>query len=207
MVGEFTGRRTARLRRAGMGRMWIARGRNVYTYPGEPWGFDNGAYRDWVAGVAFDEDAYRLSLAKAVAHPDPPFLAVLPDVPAKASESLAMSDRWLGCADLPWYLAVQDGMTPDDVRPFVGHIVGLFLGGTTAFKATLPTWVDVARAHGLRVHYGRCSTPQRIAQAIHHGCESADSTTAMWKESRWSRLEELLRTGPQQTDLFLRSAA
>ena len=36
------------LQERGWGRMWIDR--KPTPYPNEPWGFDNGAYRDWIAG-------------------------------------------------------------------------------------------------------------------------------------------------------------
>ena len=94
MLGEFTGKNEPRIRDLGWGRMWLAMGRRIYTYPGEPWGFDNGAFRHWVAGETFDADAYAKRLDEARAVGDP-YLAVLPDLVAGGKASLAMSWDWL----------------------------------------------------------------------------------------------------------------
>lgn len=80
LVGEGTGGFADLLERLGWGRMWIARTRNIHTYPGEPWGLDNGAYGDWINGRAFDEDAWLRVVTKAQSVPNPPYLAVLPDI-------------------------------------------------------------------------------------------------------------------------------
>jgi hypothetical protein len=50
MVGEMSGRRACRLERLGWGRCFVSR--KVYTYPGEPWFLDNGAFKltTWARG-------------------------------------------------------------------------------------------------------------------------------------------------------------
>lgn len=204
LVGECTGRRVAMIQEYGWGRMWIARGRNIYTYPGEPWGFDNGVYRDWSAGKGLDESAYRKSLDRALGHRQPPYLAVLPDVVGDADASVEMSHKWLNelgdC--LPWYLALQDGMTKEQVKTFTGRIQGLFLGGTSAFKAEADLWCRYAHSNGLKFHYGRCGTPAKLAHALHVGADSADSAGPMWEDVRWHRTRDILTNGPQQIDLL-----
>lgn len=204
IVGECTGRRVERIQRNGWGRMWIARGRNIYTYPGEPWGFDNGVYRDYTAGNQFDEDLYMSCVKKVLEHDSSPYLAVLPDVVGHAEASLEMSRKWrnkLGDC-LPWYLALQDGMTAKDVSSFVGDVVGLFLGGTNSFKAEAGYWCDYAHEHNLRFHYGRCGTANKLAHALRVGADSADSAGMMWEEQRWGLTEEILSNGPVQKDIF-----
>lgn len=207
MVGEGTGARVERYAKHGIGRMWIARGRNIYTYPGEVWGFDNGAYRDWQAGVQFNADEYLRSLEKAMSHGHPPTLAVLPDIPAQGERSLAFSVEWLDRLGdvLPWYLAVQDGLMPDDVEPVKHRIRGVFLGGSGAYKATARMWCAWAHGNDLCFHYGRCSTLDRVAQAQAMGADSADSAFWMWEESRWQLLLHALHA-PVQGDLFLEVA-
>lgn len=204
MVGEFTGRREEMIREHGIGRMWIARDRHIYSYEGEKWGFDNGAFRDWVAGRPFDEGAYRVSLERALAHPSPPYLAVLPDVPGNMDATVGLSMRWLDevGGQLPWYLTVQDGASTEDVEQFLGRIEGLFLGGTSAFKAQAGRWCAYAHRHGLRFHYGRCGTRSKVAHAIHIGADSADSAGPMWEHGRWQWLVETLSRGPEQLDLI-----
>jgi hypothetical protein len=208
MVGEMTGCNVPRLERLGWGRMWVARGRNISTYPGEPWGFDNGAFRDWRDGVPFDESAYagRLDRARGAGIP---YLAILPDIVGGGAASLAMSVRWLvkeSDADWPWYLAVQDGMEPDDVEPFVDRLAGIFLGGTSRFKAQAGKWCEWAHEHGLRFHYGRAGTPLKVAHAMEIGADSLDSAFPLWTRERWQLFEEICRNGPCQFSFNLRSA-
>lgn len=205
MIGECTGPKwEKRLAESGFGRMWIARGRNIYTQPGEVWGFDNGAYRDYSAGRTFDSTAFLKSLDKAVAHPHRPRLAVLPDIVAGGERSAEFSMRWRERVpdELPWYLAVQDGMTSDVLDDFGDSIVGVFLGGSDAFKAQAGYWADAARARRLRFHYGRCGTPEKMAHAMKVGADTGDSAGIMWNKERWRLAVEIIRNGPVQKNLF-----
>lgn len=203
LVGECTGEYwVPKLQALGWGRMWIARGRNIYTYPGEPWGLDNGAFRDWKDGVPFDGDQFARVIEKAEKHP-PPYLAVLPDIPGGGLASYELSMSWLDRVPaFPWHLAVQDGMEPADVDPSL--FSGLFLGGTNAYKATAAMWCDFAHASGLRFHYGRCGTQAKIAHAIDIGADSIDSAVAMWTKPRWRVFRDSLTIGPSQSDMFYR---
>lgn len=202
MVGECTGKSADRVRSLGWGRMWIARDRNIYTYPGEPWGLDNGAFRDWFAGRPFDGDAFRYVLDKAEAHP-PPYLAVVPDQPGDGAATLAMFDRWRGgLPDYPWYIALQDGMTPKDVETL--PVAGYFLGGTLAFKSRAEEWRDAAMNRGVRFHYGRCGTLGRLAHAQSVGADSIDSAFPMWSLERWALFAHAVANGAPQRDLFFR---
>ena len=204
MVGECTGEKwRKKLLASGFGRMWIARGRNIYTYDGEVWGFDNGAYRDWGSGEPFNESLYMSCLEKVLAHPHSPYLAVLPDVPGEGERSKDFSLEWLDRLGnlLPWYVAVQDGMTESDLDAFDG-ITGVFLGGTSQFKATARHWATAARRRGLRFHYGRCGTPAKLYHALSVGADSADSALVMWNKARWTQTLEIIRNGPIQQELF-----
>ncbi len=202
MVGEMTGRNVSRLQRLGWGRMWVARSRRIYTYKGEPWGFDNGAYRDWVHGRPFDEGAYADRLARALAHPCP-YLAVLPDLVAGGLASLHRSAAWLPrvTPSWPWYLAVQDGVQPDDARSFAPFIAGVFLGGSNAYKATAQAWRAWTLEHGLRFHFGRAGTPSKVAFALECAADSLDSAFPLWTMRRWRAFERLVQHGPQQLRL------
>jgi len=183
--------------------MWIARSRNIYTYPGEPWGLDNGAFRDWADGAPFDGDQYRTVLDKAVAISEPPMLAVIPDAPGDRDKTLEMLDEWLPqLPDFPWYVAVQDGMTPPDVHPYLDRIAGIFLGGTSRYKATAQMWKEWAHSYGKPFHYGRCGTLNKVAHAIEVGADSIDSAFPMWTMQRWNLFVETVTNGPIQRGLF-----
>lgn len=201
MLGECGGKTASKLQSLGFGRMYIARHRNIHTYPNEPWGFDNGAFIDWRAGKTLDERAYIKSVAKAEANDEPPYLAVLPDIPAQGLRSLEYSMSWMDrLPRFSWYLAVQDGMQPRDVS--VDNLCGIFLGGTNAYKATADIWCDWAHHHGLRFHYGRAGTQSKVAHAQHIGADSLDSAFPLWTTERFDTFVRWTKQGTDQKDLF-----
>ena len=168
----------------GWGRMLATR--VFLPFDDEPWGFDNGAWSDFVRGVRFCEVAYMKRLWRAYAF-GRPYLSVVPDLVGKGLESLEYSLWWRPRlpGSWPWYLALQDGMGVDDVVPVLKQFEGLFLGGTKEFKAQGQIWCNLAHQHGKRFHYGRCGTPQAIALAKRIGADSIDSTTCVYNEKRW----------------------
>lgn len=172
-------------------------------YPGERYGFDNGAFTCWQQGRAWDESAYLRRLERVLARTAPPYLCVLPDRVAHP-ESLAFSLLWLERlpAALPWYLAVQDGMEPAQVEPHLCCLAGLFLGGSDAFKATAPAWCQLAHAHGRRFHYGRAGTPRKLLLAREIGADSADSTRPLRSRRDFQVFADLWRGTVPQLELF-----
>lgn len=91
--------------------------------------------------------------------------------------------------EVPWYIAVQDDITPDMV-PDMG-ISGIFVGGTKPWKlATMSAWVEYAHSHGLGIHVGRMGSLEDILAAHHAGVDSIDSTT--WVQ-RTGMLERRIR--------------
>ena len=207
MVGEGTGGWSELLQELGWGRMWIARTRNIYTYPGEPWGLDNGAFMDWRRGVSFDEDAWLNVLERAQAVPEKPYLAVLPDIVGGGLESLALSESWLPrVPDFPWYLAVQDGMVPKDAEHMTNDIAGIFLGGTNGYKAQARLWCEWAHTNGLRFHYGRAGTLNKASHAMSVEADSLDSAFPLWTKERMALFVEQITGGPIQLDAFWSAA-
>lgn len=203
MVGEGSVGFTTLLERLGWGRMWIARTRNIYTYPGEPWGLDNGAYGDWTRGESFQSDAFLAVLDKAQAVAEPPYLAVLPDIVGGGHKSLALSESWLNRVPaFPWYLAVQDGLTTRDTEHLTSEVDGIFLGGTNVYKATARRWREWAHSEGLRFHYGRAGTLNKVAHAIEVSADSIDSAFPLWTKQRMALFVEQVTGGPIQKDLF-----
>jgi hypothetical protein len=175
------------LQQHGMGRMVIDKA--IRPYHGEPWGFDNGAYRDWLSGNDFDGDAFETRLETALSL-GAPYLAVVPDIVAGGEKSLIFSLSWLDRLpkEWPWYLAVQDGMKLDQVQSIIHPFTGIFLGGTDKFKATAWYWCKLAHQHGKRFHYGRAGTPRKILHARLVGSDSCDSAFPLWSFDRFKRL-------------------
>lgn len=204
MLGETRKRAfVAELQRLGWGRMFTLR--PPTPYEGEPWGFDNGAFIDWRQGVPFDGERFRRRVGYAVAHVEPPYLAVLPDVVGGGRRSLDLSLSWIGDLppEWPWYLAVQDGMTVAEVAAVLPAVSGLFLGGSNAFKATAATWCALAHAAGKPFHYGRAGVWRKVRHAQEVGADSCDSAFPLWSEPRFRQFIAHCLGGHPQLQLTL----
>jgi hypothetical protein len=231
LLGEFTGRRVMQLALVGWGRMWISRTPTPYGQE-EPWGIDNGAFRMWRAGEPYDWTAFERRLLEAAelhrTHGLQPLLVVTPDHVAEGYKSLWASMAWLErwneqergrywTRTFPWYLAVQDGMEPDELarltchcceseEPILAHFDGLFLGGTPAWKArTARAWRALATSWDLQLHYARAGTPRKLRQAHDVGADSVDSAFPMWSDERWRAFEEVWAELGSQGEMFVQA--
>lgn len=146
---------------------------------GFPYALDNGAWSAYTQGRPFDESAFTRALRQMGAGAD---WTVIPDIVAGGLASLDMSLRWMRVVldESPrGMIAVQDGMAPADVAGFLGPRIGLFVGGSTAWKlATMRQWADLAKAHGAWCHIGRVNSARRIGMCIASGAHSFDGTSA-----------------------------
>lgn len=126
---------------------------------------------------------------------------VLPDIVMGGADSLRFSLSWLprlrGVA--PLMLPVQDGMTFDAVADVIGESVGVFVGGSSAWKErTASRWGVVARAAGARLHVGRVNTARRIRLCSDAGADSFDGSSVSRFSVNLPRLERARR----QVSLF-----
>ena len=136
-MSELTRRNLAALRGAGWRLLVSARG--VLRHESVPYALDNGAWTAFQKGQPFDEAAFVKALRMLGAAAD---WTVVPDVVAGGAASLDLSLRWMRTVldESPrGMLAVQDGMGVEDVRGFLGPRVGLFVGGSTAWKLSSGT--------------------------------------------------------------------
>lgn len=165
------------------------------------WAGDNGAWHDFQAGVAFDEDAFDEFLDWVATQPPPDWI-VLPDIVAGGLASLALSTRYINrCLALtPLVLiAVQDGMERHHLEPLVGRNVGVFLGGSTEWKiARMQDWGEFCAAHGIWYHVARVNTRRRVYQAIAAGAKSFDGSSC----SRYACNMDKLDHARRHLDLF-----
>lgn len=192
MIGYFsrtgTRKNLAELRKRGWG-ILVSRAGRWNRQDFALWVADCGAWSDFTAGQDFDEAAFRLFLVWIAEQEVPPQWLVIPDVVGKREESLALSRRWVEIirADprfdrIPLVLAVQDGMTEADVRPFIGRIVGLFVGGSTEWKlATKRLWAAFAHSWGGICHCARVNSEDRVDECGRDGVDSFDGSGV----SRW----------------------
>jgi hypothetical protein len=135
-----------------------------------PYALDNGMYGAWERGVAWDEGAFLAMLERVRGEALRPRWVVVPDAVGDREETLRRWEQWYW--RLPGHhlaMAVQDGMTPDDVPD--GAVV--FVGGTTRWKwGTVKMWAE----NFPRVHVGRVNTYNRLWQCAELGVESCDGT-------------------------------
>lgn len=162
---------------------------------------DNGAWADFQADRPFDEDAYERFLDWLSRQVTADWI-VLPDIVAGGSASLDLSVRYINrCLSLsPLVLiAVQDGMEDHHVASLVGPSVGIFLGGSTAWKlATMQAWGRFCRERALHYHVARVNSIKRMSLAIASGANSIDGSSA----SRYAVTLPKLAFASRQTDLW-----
>ena len=151
----------------------------VQRHEGFPYALDNGAWHAFQQGRPFDEALFLRALRKLGAGAD---WTVLPDEVAGGARSLEMSLRWMRQVldESPRaLLAVQDGMSVEDVRGLLGPRVGVFVGGSTEWKlATMAVWATLAREVGCWCHVARVNTVHRITQCSLAGADSFDGSSA-----------------------------
>lgn len=152
------------------------------------WGYryivDNGAWGAFKAGGQFDGARFWRVLqrwGRVWQSSQAPDFVVVPDIVAGGLDSLALSLRWLPYVRQYGHpmIAVQDGISVEDVEEHIGPGCGIFLGGSTAWKwATMPAWAAVAKVYRARIHVGRVNSTRGIMACRAHGIDSADGTSA-----------------------------
>jgi|TARA_Y100000310_G_scaffold283808_1_gene306066 hypothetical protein len=200
----------------GWGRM-VCEDRPFKPFEEEQWALDNGAFVAWTDQKPWNPDPFLRWVDRARnynVHGIPGCsLAVLPDIVAGGRESLDFSMAWLDRLppDLPWYLAVQDGM---QTQPLWGHVIlalrderikGIFVGGSNPFKLTAGQWVVTAGIipdrEKLLVHYGRAGTPKKAQHALRVGVDSLDSNLPLWDRNRLAFFTKVVQGQHPQMEL------
>lgn len=176
----------------------------VLRTEGMPYALDNGAWSAFIQGRPFDELAFDKAFSLLGENAE---WVVLPDIVAGGLRSLEFSLLWLErlrSSPAPLLLAVQDGMTPDDVREYLSPAVGIFVGGTTEWKLkTLHSWGILARRRCCHLHVGRVNSAKRILLcAAAGGAHSVDGTSASMYAKTIGPLSEAVRHTEIQTDFL-----
>jgi hypothetical protein len=176
---------------------------NDHRHEGMPYALDNGAWTYHQRGVPFDVQRF---LAAVETHGERADFVVVPDVVADASASLRMAERWLPVLaerlrptgrGVKLLIAVQDGMQPADVTPWLCRTsVGIFLGGSTDWKIeTMRRWGTLAEQYGSYYHVARVNTVRRIRMAAEAGADSFDGSSPVQFPSTLPRLDAARREG------------
>lgn len=146
------------------------------------WSLDNGAFTSYMKNTPFDGDRF-LKYLLIVPEEQPPDFVICPDIVGDGSRSYLFSIYWMDYieeqdVDLPFYLAVQNGMTPETISPKIERFKGLFVGGTMDWKHdTSESWVEYAHEIGLPCHIGRIGTLKNLLWSKKIGADSVDSST------------------------------
>jgi len=154
---------------------------------------DNGAYSCFVNGREWDGDDYERYLSKMLSKGTPDFI-VTPDKVAQGLDSFLFSIVWNkrlreAHPSIKQYLAVQDGMTPENVERGISIWDGIFVGGSLEWKyRTAEAWVVFAHQHGKPCHIGRVGTWDKIVWAMRIGADSIDSSSWALNNS-WHHIE------------------
>ena len=153
-------------------------------FPWFPYALDNGAFSCWdMRANCFDhdkwaskEEEWRKLLIWAQFQDCKARWAIVPDVIGDGQATIQQWSKYaptVQAANIPLSVAVQDGMTRDDVRSLFPRPDVIAVGGTTEWKwATVEMW---ARSFP-RVHVLRCNSPQKLYELEAMGVESCDGT-------------------------------
>ena len=182
----------------GAGWRLLVSARGVLRHEGFPYGLDNGAWTAHQRGEPFDVAAFERAVEWGAAGAD---WLILPDIVGGGLDSLRFSLEWAPRLSglCPLLLAVQDGMTPADVAPFVGPGLGLAVGGSTRWKEqTCRQWGQLAHRTSAYLHVLRVNTARRIRICAHAGADSFDGSSV----SRFAKTLPLLDNARRQTHLF-----
>jgi len=165
---------------------------------------DNGAWKAYRTGTAFDAESFGGLVERYGACAD---FVVLPDIVAGGGASLDLSVSWIPRLRTlkSLLLPIQDGMTAAEVGMVLRQNpkVGLFLGGSTEFKLReIYGWGMVAAAWRRWYHVGRVNTARRIRLCAEAGADSFDGTSA----TMYSVNVPLLDSARRQPSLLTPSA-
>lgn len=177
-------------------------------WPWFPYALDNGAFACWnPKDNTFDHAKWKAAESHwehmifwASVAPIKPRWAIVPDIPGNSRETLLRYPLFMWQimeANIPLALAVQDGMTPDDVRSLDVTPEVICVGGSTEWKwQTVEMWTREFS----RVHLLRCNAPDKLDWLESIGVESCDGTG--WNrgdKKQTSGLERWARKNPAPT--------
>lgn len=162
-----------------------------------PWALDNGVFGAWSQGREWSEEPLYRYLDMYAAWK--PSWVVVPDWVGDRDETLRRWDQHapaLQAFGVPLAMAVQDGMTPEDVPPECSVV---FVGGTTSWKwRSLRTWTEKFQ----RVHVGRVNSLRLLLQAEKSGAESCDGTGWFRDPRRTQELASYLERDHSHPELW-----
>jgi hypothetical protein len=193
-ASRCSGRTAEALQRCGWGMLLTPQSRPPRPIDGMRYCIDNGAWGCYVHATEWDQLAFERIVREHGANAD--WIAA-PDIVAGGSESLRLSVAWLDRLNQVCrrtLIPVQDGMTPGDLYPIVGPRVGIFVGGTTAWKLrTLCEWGALAEQRDCYLHVARVNSARRIRYCLDVGADSFDGSSVSRFRATLPRLDAARR--------------
>jgi len=180
----------------------IVSAKGVLRHEGFRYGLDNGAWTSHQRNQPFDVTAFEQAVDVLGAGAD---WIVLPDVVLDGPRSLAMALDWLPrlsggeLAHVRKLIAVQNGLSPEEVRPYLSPLVGVFVGGDDGWKEkNLGRWAALAKSCQTYVHVGRVNTARRIRLCADAGVDSFDGSSVSRYALTIGPLNRAVETGRAQ---------
>lgn len=173
-----------------------------------PHALDNGCFAQ---GASFDAGAWLEWLAGLRRYRERTLFAVAPDVVGDAESTLERSRPYLPTIrqlGFPSAFVTQDGCS-NALVPW-GDFDYLFVGGSTAWKLSEPSWhlCRAAGERGVPVHMGRVNSLRRLRACAVGGVASADGTyLGFGPDANWARLMGWLDLVNGQRPLPLETAS
>jgi len=154
------------------------------TFPWFPYALDNGAFSCWdMRENTFDlkkwkalEDDWKRLLVWSQCQPYQARWAIVPDVIGNKEATMEQWEKYATIVQdcrIPLAVAVQDGMTKEDVLSLSPAPEVIAIGGTTEWKwETVEYWAKAFK----RVHVLRCNSPTKLYELESMGIESCDGS-------------------------------
>ena len=157
--------------------------------PHLPYVLDNGAWGSIKNGLEWDPVKLAKHFQRYASKSIRPQWVVCPDVVGDAAKTFELWSLWhsrFAWENVPVFLAVQDGMTVEDVERLAISPDGIFVGGSTEWKwQTARHWC----ANFKRVHVARVNGLRTLKLCKEWGAESCDGTG--WFMGRSAQLVHL----------------
>jgi len=140
---------------------------------------DNGAYLCHIKNKPFDYVYFDKYLSMLSSFAD---WVVLPDIVENRVETIVLGHKYLDIlreryGGIKTLFVWQDGMTKNDLLPFLRQGVGVFVGGSTEGKESSMSWIaSLCRSFGVWCHVGRVNTLRRLEMVLSSGAHSFDGS-------------------------------
>ena len=164
---------------------------------------DNGAWTAHTKGIDWDVRLFEKALGKLGAAAD---FVVAPDIHQGGASSLALSRAWVSpllgqCRKV--LIPIQDGMSPDEIKPLLSDRVGIFLAGSFEYRwRSVALWANVARSTGCHFHVAKVNSFRRMETCQIYGVHSFDGSGPSRFASKAEQMGTGLKTIKRQPSLL-----